>query len=77
MAFPLIAIRFVCVGQIQTRSGVTGKESPATSDWFQIVQTNSVCYYHVGCMNGRQVLIDIVCRTDEHFTYKLLPIVCP
>ena len=34
-----------------TCSGVTGKTSPVTSDWFQIVQTNSVCYnYHVVCI---------------------------
>ena len=27
---------------------ITGNKSPATSDWFQIVQnTSSVCYYHV------------------------------
>ncbi len=27
-----------------TSSGITGKKSPATSDWFQTVQTYSVCY---------------------------------
>ncbi len=67
-----------------TCSGVTGKTSSATSDWFQIVQTNSVSYnYHVALhsfvqtLNGRQVLIDTVCRMDEWFTNKLLPVACP
>ncbi len=39
------------VHTIVTCSGVTGKTSPATFDWFQIVQTNSVCSnYHVVCI---------------------------
>ena len=50
----------------------TIKFSNAVSD-----STNEQCMllYHVGCMNGRQVLIAmIVCRTDKWFTNKLLPI---
>ncbi len=47
-------------------SGVRGMMSSVTSYWFQIVQTNSVCscwlHSFVQAMNGRQVLIDIVCR---------------
>ena len=73
-----------------TCSGVTGKKSPATSDWFQIVQINSVYAIPMFiaaflCRNpqtlngtGRQVLIDKVCQTDEWFTDKTFSnIACP
>ena len=49
----------------------------------EIVQTNSVYFImlmlhsFVQTLNGSQVSIDIVCRTDEWFTNKLLPIACP
>ena len=62
------------------------REEVAT-DWLQTVQTNSVCDYHVHTgtwlhsfvqtLNGRQVLIDVVCRIDEWFTSEFLPIACP
>ena len=67
-----------------TCSGVTRKTSPATSAWFQIVQTDSVCYnYHVGCiplfkpwMVGKFWLTQYA-EMDKWFTNKLLPTACP
>ncbi len=62
----------ICV----TCSGVKREKSAATSDWFQIVQNQQCTLLSFGCMNDRQFLIDIVCRTDEWFTNKPLPIAC-
>ncbi len=72
----------VIINKIVTCSDVRENKLPATSDWFQIVQTNSVCCHHVhnSCvtlskpwMLGKFWLM----YTEWIMSGSLLPIACP